>query len=260
MSAPRAGRLAAVLLIMLLSSGCVKTGLEDEVVFRADGSGRARITFRMSRDDLRAIGMSGATQQGVKEPLPPRATLSTRSDEHWLYWDVALSFQNPRQLHEDLNLVLRAFGKTEHGDSVWTVTVLDFSRERGLLRTVIHYTAELKTAFTADAAVLAPSFLGWTHTVVLPGRVEHTNGTVRGNRITWKVGSNQTLRATVTTTVRNTATIGLLGLLLLLVVGGGIVMGVRRRRAHVTRWCEQCGAALPAGARFCEHCGWEVGA
>jgi hypothetical protein len=251
----RVATLAAVLVIALISAGCVTMALEDEVVFRPDGSGTAKVTLSALRADMAMAASPEKLTQDLRQALPPGVTLGTRENGTWLYWDMTFAFQDVRQLHETFNQVLRALSGGERGGAAWMIVALDLVPNRGLIRTTFRYAAELKTEFRGDAALLAPSFRGWTHTIVLPGRIQETNGSVRGDRISWKVGADRTLRATATTTMTNAGAMGLLGLLALVVVGGGVTVWARNRRPRTGRWCDQCGAPLPAGARFCDRCG-----
>jgi hypothetical protein len=138
------------------------------------------------------------------------------------------------------------------------IATLTLASDPGFFRTTFRYSAELRSEFKGDAAMLAPYFRGWTHTVVLPGEVGETNGAVAGNRISWKLGANETTVAAATTTVTNPLAYviaGVLGLVVVGLAGGGIVMWTRRRRTCAHQWCDQCGAAVSGGARFCDGCG-----
>ena len=250
----RLATLSALLLVVLVSSGCenVTLALEDEIVFRPDGSGTARFTLSILRSTTITPVFEKLTQE-LRQRLPPSVTLRVREDPRWLHWDMTFSFQHVRQLNDTANQVLQLLTMNPQSPAPWTIVTLRFVQNRGWLRTTIYYAAELKSRFTSDG-----EFLGWTHTVVLPGRVQQTNGTVQGNRVSWKIGANQSLQANATSTLTNTAAVWLSGLLAVGLVGGGTLMWVRHRRSTRPQVCEQCGAPLPARARFCERCGTKV--
>jgi len=109
--------LAAVLLIALISAGCVTMALEDEVVFRPDGSGTAKVTLSALRADMAMAASPEKLTQDLRQALPPGVALSTRGDTTWLYWDMTFAFQHDRQLHDTLNRVLRALSGGERGDA-----------------------------------------------------------------------------------------------------------------------------------------------
>jgi len=253
--------IALALLAATFLSGCVETAIDDEIVFRPDGSGSARVTIAMAKDGLALVGSPEQITEKIRNDLPPGTTLQTRQNQKWAYWDITFSFRNPRDLQDKMNVIVGSIVGSK--DKPEGFTYLSFTRTGGLFQASYRYSAEVKIAFEGDAAVLAPYFRGWTHRVVLPGRIVESNGTHAGERAQWSIPAGRPLRVTATSSAMNSSVIVLvlLGIIAVGGVAGGLLMYARRgaRGERRARWCDQCGAALPSDARFCDSCGAPTG-
>ncbi len=238
-----------VLLAALLASGCVEMAIEDEIVFRRDGSGTARVTIAMDRAGLSMLSTPDQITQKLRSEVPHGVMITTRENQNWIYWDMTFSFQDPQDLRGKVNGIMRA-GQGSEG-----MLSIAFARSDGFLRSTYSYVAELKLAFEGDAAILAPYFRGWTHRVQLPGRIVTSNGETSGGQVRWSVPADRPFRVSATSSETSIPVALLVGLVLAGAAGGGIFVLSRRRNRMRAPWCDQCGAALPPGARFCDSCG-----
>jgi hypothetical protein len=223
---------AALVLAALFTGGCIPIAVEDEIAFRPDGSGRAKVVLSVSRE---AQSLPGASREGItrdiQRALPEGAQLRTREDEKWWYWDITFSFSTPQQLREALE---RAYGGVVKIDNLDFVVEAQPRQGLGLFeRTTFRYSAQLSTEFRGDAEILSPYFRGWTHRAVLPGRLKETNGKVEGKRIVWKLGADETVFATAVTTVTQISPAAVTGILagVAVLLAGLAVWAVRRRGA-----------------------------
>jgi len=250
---------AALVLAALFTGGCIPIAVEDEIAFRPDGSGRAKVVLSVSRE---AQSLPGASREGItrdiQRALPEGAQLRTREDEKWWYWDITFSFSTPQQLREALE---RAYGGVVKIDNLDFVVEAQPRQGLGLFeRTTFRYSAQLSTEFRGDAEILSPYFRGWTHRAVLPGRLKETNGKVEGKRIVWKLGADETVFATAVTTVTQISPAAVTGILagVAVLLAGLAVWAVRRRGAAQGLRCAQCGAVIGEDFRFCDSCGAAV--
>lgn len=243
-----------VVLATLLAAGCVETSFDDEIVFRRDGSGTVRFTFAVAREGLAMMGRADEVTQKMKQDLPPDVSVRTRADQKWAYWDLTFSFRHTADLQARLAAIFGGRGEPEG------ILNVSFSRSGGFLRSSYQYSADLRLTFRGDAAIMAPYFRGWTHRVVLPGRIVRTNGTRAGNGVQWSAPVGQIVRVSATSEANMLPSGMLVGVLLIGAAAGAALYARRGLRIRPpARWCDQCGAALVLGAHFCDQCGAATG-
>ena len=221
-------RRRALGLSLILSAACfLLTGceIEENIVLNADGSGSYVARVAVEKEVGEAIGevRSEAEKRGFRV-----VEEGETADRRFLV--VRREFHDISELNDE---------KDSYGLS---------TERKGLLRRVFHLTLAFRST---------PAENGFTRTVkiTMPTTISSASaGTVDGTSVEWDCSRPGTLQVEAAGLVleprlQRAAILG--GLAVGLLVLAGILATRWRRQAR----CRRCGAALRAGARFCESCG-----
>ena len=182
----RMARLAAVGLLAVLLTGCIKLNVDFDV--SSDNTVSGTMVFAFSKQLLQLTGQSAQELIGSSAPIPssvPGVSAKPYDDgefvgEEFTFDGVPLTQFNADD-PESLSIV-------RHGDTFTVSGVLDLSGGAGASGATSSIPGINQALGGADIRI----------SITFPGSVTETNGTVDGTTVTWKpqVGQRLELRAT----------------------------------------------------------------
>ncbi len=186
----RMARLAAVGLLAVLLTGCIKLNVDFDV--SSDNTVSGTMVFAFSKQLLQLTGQSAQELIGSSAPIPssvPGVSAKPYDDgefvgEEFTFDGVPLTQFNADD-PESLSIV-------RHGDTFTVSGVLDLSGGAGASGATSSIPGINQALGGADIRI----------SITFPGSVTDTNGTVDGTTVTWKpqVGQRLELRATAVAT------------------------------------------------------------
>ncbi|MEP7033482.1 MAG: hypothetical protein ABI879_05830 [Actinomycetota bacterium] len=219
----RMARLAAVGLLAVLLTGCIKLNVDFDV--SSDNTVSGTMVFAFSKQLLQLTGQSAQELIGSSAPIPssvPGVSAKAYDDgdfvgEEFTFDGVPLTQFNADD-PESLSIV-------RHGDTFTVSGVLDLSGGAGASGATSSIPGINQALGGADIRI----------SITFPGSVTDTNGTVDGTTVTWKpqVGQRLELRATAGATgsgSSSTSSIVLIvGIALVVIVAIALFMNGRRK-------------------------------
>jgi hypothetical protein len=225
----RMARLAAVGLLAVLLTGCIKLNVDFDV--SSDNTVSGTMVFAFSKQLLQLTGQSAQELIGSSAPIPssvPGVSAKPYDDgefvgEEFTFDGVPLTQFNADD-PESLSIV-------RHGDTFTVAGVLDLSGGTG-------GSGGTGASGATSSIPGINQALGGADiriSITFPGSITDTNGTVNGTTVTWKpqVGQRLELRATAGATgsgSSSTSSIVLIGgIALVVIVAIGLFMKGRRK-------------------------------